>query len=51
MEAERSVSDTLSEERWFHNSTSEGDELGLNERYIVKTEREVCADGLDKKCE
>lgn len=50
-EAERSVSDTVSEERWFHNSTNEGDELYLSERCIVKTEREVCADGLDMKYE
>ncbi|CAO2602188.1 hypothetical protein LEMLEM_LOCUS11082, partial [Lemmus lemmus] len=49
MEAERSVSDAFSEERWFHNRVGEGDKLGLHERYIVKTEHEVCADGLNVK--
>lgn len=49
-DSERSVSDTVSEERCFHSSTNEGDEPGLSERWIVKTERDVCADGLDMKC-
>lgn len=51
MEAKRSVSDDISEERWFHNSIREDDDLVPNERHIVKTDQEVCADGLDMECE
>lgn len=44
IEAERSIGDIISEERWFHNDSREGEDLGPNERFTVKTEEDVCAD-------